>query len=78
MHEMLGLIAFLLFVVSFLLVIIGWRMKAVLKELLEKKKTHFPYAYLEHARTEKSYETGSNANYWLLLAMISLLSDEEF
>ena len=65
------------FFISFL----GWRIERRLRELIiltKRKKTHFPHTYLDHARNEKGYETISNANYWLLLAVISILSDEEF
>lgn len=68
-------------VVTFLVCLLGFRMEMKFNELIKVisiKNTPFPYTYLDHASNEKSYETGSNANYWLLLAVISLLSDGEF
>jgi hypothetical protein len=78
MFELLKIIVYLLILLSFLLVILGWRLEVVLKAILTKKKTPFPYAYVDHARDERGYEMVSNPNYWLLLAVISLLSEDEF
>lgn len=58
----------------------GWRISRLLKELIEvsTKEKIVPYGYIEEARKAMGYMEKANPNYWLLLAIITLLSDGDF
>lgn len=69
------------FALSIVISYFGWRITHLLRELIKvstEKEMRFPYHYLDTARTTMGYSTEANPNYWLLLAIISLLSNDEF
>ena len=67
--------------VGMILIFLGWRMEVKFDELIEatkRKPTASAHTYLKHAQSQIQYAEYDMANYWLLLAIVSLLSDEEF
>lgn len=70
-----GMFFALIVVISFF----GWRISRLLRELIDNtRKNTVPYWYIDQARKTLGYEKESNANYWLLLTLVSLLSDGDF